>query len=117
LNRKITSELLWWSRNIIWNTPFDFAFRPSQATLTTDAAEAGWGALLLLGNQFYTTSGFFLPFDSLPTSNQRKTSAVLRALIHFLPTLEAEKIRALTIQSDNMTTVCNLARQAAGNSL
>ena len=117
LNRRITSELLWWSRNIIWNTPFDFAFRPSQATLTTDAAEAGWGALLLLGNQFYTTSGFFLPSDSFPTSNQRETAAVLKALTHFLPTLEAEKIRALTIQSDNMTTVCNLARQAAGASL
>jgi hypothetical protein len=97
----------------MWNTPFDFAFRPSQATLTTDAAKGGWGAALLIGDLFWTTSGFFQPPDNLTSSNQRETAAVLHSLRHFLPTLQSQNIRALNLQSDNMTTVCNLTRQNA----
>jgi hypothetical protein len=117
LNRKIASELLWWSMSIIYNTPFDFAARPSQATLTTDAAEAGWGAALSIGTLFWTTSGFFQPTDNLTSSNQRETAAVLRALKEYMPLLEVQQIRAITIQSDNMTTVCNLARQSCALTL
>jgi hypothetical protein len=68
-SRRIVSELLWWSRNIIWNTLLDFAYKPSQATLTTDAALAGWGASLTLGNQSLTISAFFPPQEDLTSSN------------------------------------------------
>ena len=117
LSRKVASELLWWCRNIGFNTPYDFAYRPPQATLTTDAAGEGFGAWLQHIHQSWTTSGFFLPQDSLSSSNQRETAAVLRALIEFLPTLQANKINSILIQSDNMSTVCNLARQAAAITL
>jgi hypothetical protein len=92
-------------------------YRPVQGVLTTDAAEEGWGAALVLGNLSWTTSGFFLPKDNLTSSNQRESTAVLRALLEFLPTLQAQQIRALMVQSDNMVTVCNLARQSACHTL
>jgi hypothetical protein len=113
LNAGIASELLWWSRNIIWNTPYDFEYRPSLATLTTDAAEAGWGAVLWLGDQSWTTSGFFRASDRLTSSNQRETAAVLRSLSEFVPQLQEKQIKQITLYSDNMTTVCNIARQNA----
>jgi hypothetical protein len=53
--RDIVSELLWRSRNIIWNTTFDFESRLSMAILTTDAAGAGWGAHILLADQSGTS--------------------------------------------------------------
>ena len=117
LRRTIISELLWWSRCVLWNTPFDFAYRPSLATLTTDASEAGWGAWLQIGNLWWTSSGFFQAHDALFSSNQRETSAVLRALQEYVPSLQALHINSITIQSDNMTTVCNLARQGAAHTL
>jgi hypothetical protein len=113
----ITSEPLLSSRNIIWNTPFDFEFRHTQGTLTTDAAMAGWGAVLTIGSQYWTTSGFFQIQDGLVSSNQRETAAVLKSLNDFLPVLSSNTIRAPDLQSDNMTTVCNMARQNAGTNL
>jgi hypothetical protein len=53
----------------------------------------------------------------LNSSNQRETAAVLRALGEFKPVLKAAQIRALSVRSDNSTTVCNLQRQGAGLAL
>ena len=117
LNRRIISELLWWSRNIVYNTPYIFEYRPSQACLTTDASGEGFGAWLRIGHLSFTTSGFFPPHNSYTSSNQRETAAVLLSLSQFLPTLQAEQIRSMLIQSDNMVTVCNLARQSATETL
>jgi hypothetical protein len=113
LSPKIASELLWRSRNIIWNTPYDFEYRLSMATLTTDAAEAGWGAVLWLGDQSWTTFGFLRASDRLTSSNQRETAAVLRSLSEFLPQMQERQIHQFTLFSDKMTTVCNIARQNA----
>jgi hypothetical protein len=44
MSRKGLSELLFWSRNVRFNTPFSFVKRVSQAQLTTDASEEGWRA-------------------------------------------------------------------------
>jgi hypothetical protein len=85
--------------------------------LTTDAAEPGWGAELRIGGRQLLTYGFFLIEDSPLTSNQRETSAVLRALKYFRPELAAARVSAITVRSDNAPTVCNLQRQGAGLAL
>jgi hypothetical protein len=85
--------------------------------LTTDAAEPGWGAELRIGDRQLLTFGFFSTSDSLPTSNQRETIAVLRSLRYFRPVLQAAGISAMTVKSDNAPTVCNLQRQGAGLNL
>jgi hypothetical protein len=85
--------------------------------LITDASEPGWGAMLHLGGKSYITFGFFSMTDLSFSSNLRETTAVLRALITFRHLLRHEGIKALTIRSDNSTTVCNLQRQGAGPNL
>ena len=115
--RTILSELQFWLRNVSRNEPYCFVVRQSQATLTTDAAEPGWVADLRIGPQLFETSGFFSTQDSLPSSNQRETAAVLRSLLDFKSTLSQAGIRAMTVRSDNSATVCNLQRQGAGIAL
>jgi hypothetical protein len=47
------------------------------------------------------------------SSNQREMLAVLRALLHFLPTLEELQIKVITLESDNMTVVHNILKAKA----
>jgi hypothetical protein len=61
--------------------------------------------------------GHFPPQDSLFSSNQQESIAVHLPLIESLPILQVNHIRFLLFQSDNMTTFCNLTRQAAALSL
>ena len=117
LTSEVRSELLFWSRNVRVNTPYCFAPRQSKALLTTDASEEGWGAHLEIGPRHLDTFGFFLPADCLSSSNQRETTAVLRALTFFKPVLELAQIHAMTVRSDNTVTVFNLQRQGAGPAL
>ena len=117
LPRRVQYELLFWSRSIAMNVPFDFAPRPSQGWLTTDACEDGWGAHIAIGNLSQHTSGSYSVSDGLTSSNQRETAAVLRALMFYKKALQVHRIRALTIQSDNTVTVFNLQRQGAGPAL
>ena len=113
-SRATTSELLWWQRKVSLNSPYSFAPRVSQATLTSAASELGWGATLLIGTHLFETYGFFLTSDSLASSNQRETAAVLRSLHNFKPLLAAAGIHAMTVRSDNSATVCNLERRGVG---
>ena len=117
VSRETLSELRFWWRSVDRNSPYDFAPRLSQALLTTDASELGWGARLTIGNQLHDSFGFWSETDSLPSSNQRETAAVLRALLQLTPVLRAAAIRAMTVRSDNSATVCNLQRQGAGLAL
>jgi hypothetical protein len=57
--------------------------------------------------------GFFWTEDVLTSSNQRETTAVLRALLHFHPMIRASNIRAIAMQMDNVVIVYNLRRQGA----
>ena len=113
LSRAIVSELLWWRRNVWYNTPYDFRSRDPQALLITDASKTGWGAVLFLGGQSFVSFGFFSTEDGLTSSNQRETTAVLRALIYFRSRLRTDGVRALQLKTDNMVTVFNLQRQGA----
>jgi hypothetical protein len=47
------------------------------------------------------------------SSNQREMLAVLRAHLHFLPTLEELQIKVITLESDNMTVVHNILKAKA----
>ena len=115
--RAIVSELLFWSRNIQFNTPYGFATRSSTARLTTDASEGGWGGHAEIGNLLLDKFGFYYPFDGLTSSNQYETNGVLRALRAIREPLEAHGVHGLTIQCDNLVTVYNLQRQGAGLAL
>jgi hypothetical protein len=61
--------------------------------------------------------GSFSENDSLSSSNQRETAAVLRALTTFKDLLQNANVHGMTIRSDNTATVCNLQRQGAGKPL
>ena len=117
LTPRVSSELLFWSRSVRFNAPYCFEPRVSQAMLTTDASEAEWGAHIEIGYRVWLSNGSFCRTDSLSSSNQRETAAVLRALTYFQPLLQQEQIRALTVRSDNTVTVYNLQRQGAGIAL
>ena len=117
LTPMVISELLWWSRNIRFNTPYCFAPRISEARLTTDASEDEWGAFVETGSLLLHSNGSFFPKGSFTSSNQRETAAVLRALPAFQALLQQKNIRAMTIRSDNTVTVYNLQRQGAGLAL
>jgi ribonuclease HI len=77
---------------------------------TTDVAVNGWGASLEIGDQSYQSFGYFLESDSLSSSNQGETAAVLRALTTLRTLLEDANVHGMTIRSDNTATVCNLQR-------
>jgi hypothetical protein len=117
LPKATRSEVQFWSRNVSYNSAYNFSPRTSQAMLTTDASELGWGAVLEIGSLQLVAYGFFSTKDSFSWSHQRETAAVLRALLHFRPFLVHYAIRAMTIRSDNAATVCNLQRQGAGVAL
>jgi ribonuclease HI len=117
LPRRIISELLFWWRNVWYNTPYEFAARLPQAMLTTDASERGWGAVLEIGELCYTTYGSFSRDQSSNSSNWRETTAVLRALLYYKQVIQQVGIKALSVRTDNMVTVFNLQRQGASMSL
>ena len=117
LGTRIISELQFWRRNISYNTPFAFRRRAPQATLTTDAAEPGWGAELEIGSQSLITFGSFSKRESSSSSNLRETRGVLRSLLYFADLIRDRQIRALLIRSDNMVTVYNLRRHVASINL
>jgi hypothetical protein len=115
--RRTISEMLFWYRNVWYNTPYGFAARLPQAMLTTDASEKGWGAVIQIGGVSYTTYGSYSPEHCLKSSNWRETTAVLRALLYFKPLIQQGGIRALPVRTDNMVAVFNLQRQGASESL
>jgi hypothetical protein len=117
VNHKVISEIRFWLRNAQYNTPYCFELRSSQARLTTDASEGGWAGHVEIGSLLWHCFGFYFPEDGLTSSNQRETAAVLRSLTYFQPILQHFQINGLTIQSDNLVTVYNLQRQAAGPAL
>jgi hypothetical protein len=71
--RRVISELLFWWRNIHYNTPHEFAARLPQALLTTDASERGWGAVLRVGEALLTAFGSFSQKYTSASSNLRGT--------------------------------------------
>jgi hypothetical protein len=73
----------------------------------------GWGAQLEIGDRSYITYGSYWIEDGLTSSNQRETTAVLRALLAFRSRLEEVRGHALVIRTDNMVTVFNLRWQGA----
>ena len=107
------SDLLWWHRNLYYNTGYSFRSRSPQGTLTTDACEPGWGAELVLGDLQFIAYGSYSTADGLTSSNQRETTAVLRSLLEFRPLLMRHQIRCLHVRTDNMVTMYNLRRQRA----
>ena len=117
LGTRIISELQFWRRNIYYNTPFAFRKRAPQATLTTDAAEPGWGAELEIGSQSLITFGSYSKSEGLCSSNLRETRGVLRSLLYFADLIRERQIRSMLIRSDNMVTVYNLRRQGVSINL
>jgi hypothetical protein len=51
------------------------------------------------------------------SSNLRKTTAVLNALLYFKQVLPGGLVKRLSVRTDNMVTVFNLQRQGASQSL
>jgi hypothetical protein len=111
------SELLLWRRNVWYNTPYCLRPRVVKAMLTIDVCKHGWCALLEIGGQSFVTYGSYWTEDALTSSNQRETTAVLRALLAFRSRLEALRGHSLAVRMDNMVTVFNLRRQGASGGM
>jgi ribonuclease HI len=104
-------ELLVIRRWIKRNEPRRFQPPPPQATLVTDASMAGWGAILTTQKRQWCYLGDFNKLqDTLTSSNQRETAAVLLALRESLPALKEDRVTSLLVESDNSTTVSNLSK-------
>jgi hypothetical protein len=63
--------------------------------------------------EYFMWETFDSPDAAPPSSNQRELLAVKRAIEHFLPTLQELGISTLTLESDNLTTVFNIAKVKA----
>jgi hypothetical protein len=105
--------------NLFYNTPYDHCARPIQARLTADASKLGWGAVLEIADQYWLIFGSYEEIMQRETvsSNRRKTTAVLRALLGFRQVLRERQIRSLALRTDNMMTVLNKQRIGASESL
>jgi hypothetical protein len=105
-------------RWIIRNNPRDIRIRVPQATLTTDASSAGWGAALKIGESQDLYWGVFNEHDQpLTSSNQRESKAILLALRACMKKLKQNNIKCLHIQCDNTTTVSNLSKVRGAKSM
>jgi hypothetical protein len=83
------------------------------ARLSCETSDTGWGAELVFDGRSFISFGSYWTEDGLTSSNQRETTAVLRALLYFRPMIVASNIRATAVRTDNMVTVYNLGRQRA----
>jgi ribonuclease HI len=114
LNHSIVGPLKWFAKEIAHNSPQSLMTPTPQGYLTTDASETGCGATLLLGEEeFFMCERFSQLEHTPPSSNQRELWAVLKALKHFYPVLKERAIKALTLESDNMTVVYNILKAKA----
>jgi ribonuclease HI len=114
LRRNASGSLKWILKEIEFNTPRDLRKHPPEGTLTTDASEDGYGATLLIEEEeFYMCERFDEANPPPESSNQRELLAVLRAIRHFQAILKEKKICALTLESDNTTTVYNILKVKA----
>jgi hypothetical protein len=113
----LREEVLWWENTIRTNAPTSLALRPPEATLTTDAAKEGWGAhvtILRTGQQLLMHGVWD---HRKRTSNNREMTAVLRALRRMQQLPETKSVSSLSILSDNTTTVFDINKQKACDSL
>jgi ribonuclease HI len=100
------------------NMPYSIVMRTIDATLTTDACQQGWGAIFVKGGCTSLYHGNFEKWKfPLTSSNQRETAAILLALREIRVELEVKKVQCLCVESDNSTTVSNLARKRAARSM
>jgi ribonuclease HI len=100
------------------NTPRNFQTSPPQASLVTDASGQGWGAVLEIGGEkSYYLGEFRNQLKNLTSSNQRETAAVMLALKETVNLLKMKEVRVLCIESDNITTVSNIANVRAAKSM
>jgi hypothetical protein len=118
LTKQQSGELKVLLRWIKGNVPKSISVRVPEATLTTDACQQGWGATLILGTYTLLYHGDFKSWKyPLTSSNQRETAAVLLAMRTCQAELRREKVRCLCIESDNSTTVSNLAKKRGAKSM
>jgi ribonuclease HI len=113
-----TGELKLLLRWVTNNSPRSICPRAPTATLITDACKEGWGATLEVKEERLLYHGNFGVWKApLTSSNQRETAAVLLALKSCKEKLEVEEVNCLCVESDNSTTVSNLAKKRGAKSM
>ncbi|KAA6389423.1 MAG: hypothetical protein EZS28_015052 [Streblomastix strix] len=93
------------------NRPRKLLELPLTATVTTDAAESGSSSNLMTLNLNLMDTGKWSNNWYLSNSNQLETAAVLVSLRSFTPILVQEKIKFLTLKTDNQTVEYLLRKQ------
>ncbi|KAA6320613.1 MAG: hypothetical protein EZS28_054662, partial [Streblomastix strix] len=118
LNRRVLGNLFLWFIKIKQNKPRQLEQLTSQATLTTDAAQEGWGSILQIQQNEMMEAGRWQKNWHLSNSNQRETAAVLMALRMHKQAIQQNQIHTLTLYTDNQTVEYNLRRwRAAPNQI
>jgi ribonuclease HI len=113
-----TGELKLILRWVTNNSPRSIRLRTPTATLTTDACKEGWGATLEVKKEKSLYHGDFGGWKTpLTSSNQRETAAVLLAIRSCKEKLKEQKVNCLCVESDNSTTVSNLAKKRGAKSM
>ncbi|KAA6402468.1 MAG: putative reverse transcriptase [Streblomastix strix] len=107
LNKRVLGNLFLWFIKIKQNKPHQLEQLTSQATLTTDAAQEGWGSILQIQQNEMMEAGKWQKNWQVSNSNQRDTSAVLMVLRMHKQAILQNQIHPLTIYTDNQTVEYN----------
>jgi hypothetical protein len=113
----LLDEVEWWLSTIHRNAPTSLASPPPEATIWTDASKEGWGAHLLRYRANLTVTMHGTWDHRKRTSNNRELTAVLRALRRMKQTEATASVKSVLIRSDNTTTVYDINRQKAAETL
>ncbi|KAA6369382.1 MAG: hypothetical protein EZS28_035091, partial [Streblomastix strix] len=103
LNRIILGNQFNWLQKVKLNKPRQLEELIPSATLTTDAAEVGWGAVFQSTNLELMDANRWTKGWHLQSSNQREMAAVLMGIRSFKPIIIEQNIECLMLQTDNQT--------------
>ena len=94
----------WWTTSLGLREGVPLGPGCSRVTITTDASEAGWGALW----ENHPARGQWGPFWRGTHINLLELEAVYRALVYFLPVIQG---RHVLVRTDNSTVVAYINHQ------
>lgn len=92
--------------------PF-YALSQERASLAVDACENGWGAVLKIKNQKWTSHGPFFAKIQEDHITVKEVKAMAKGIETFHPLLKMKKIGSLEIHSDCITAVSNWNKGAS----
>ncbi|KAA6333831.1 MAG: hypothetical protein EZS28_053123 [Streblomastix strix] len=118
MNKTAIPDINWWIAKLRANIPAQLIQKPSQMTMTTDAAPSGWGSTLEKESEMIAIAhGTWNKRQMKQPSNNREIKAITQDLRSFAKTLKNSRVQSLVIRSDNSTAVFDIRKWRASISL